>query len=125
MTSEPTDMQKAFMDALMAGETPAEAKRIAGYSEHTATRKILTGVQDHFIEYVGYELMVQMPKAVQALVTQLESPSPMGATQIAAAREVLDRAGLTKKEKAVHEISAPNGLFILPAKSKPNEDNHG
>jgi hypothetical protein len=61
-------------------------------------------------------LAMNAPKAAFGIVGVLDDPSAMGArNSVAAAREILDRTGLVKKEQV--EVTGPeNGLFILPPK---------
>jgi len=53
----------------------------------------------------------------------LHDPAAMGARNaVAAAREILDRSGLVKKEQV--EIKGPEGgIFILPPKQVEPDDN--
>lgn len=118
---ELTEQQEAFLDGLAKGLSPRAAIIEAGYAPNTTTKKVMEGVKDHIIDYMGLELAAQLGKAVNAIADQLDSPTPTGATQISAAREVFDRAGITKKEKMVVEHETPNGLFILPPKDKGDE----
>ena len=62
------------------------------------------------------------PKAAFGIVDVLDDPSSMGARNaISAAREVLDRTGLVKKEQV--EVTGTNGgILILPPKTAANDD---
>ena len=62
-------------------------------------------------------LAMNAPKAAFRIVDLLDDPSAMGARNaISAAREVLDRTGLVKKEQV--EVTAnTGGMFILPPKT--------
>lgn len=52
----------------------------------------------------------------------LDDPSSMGARNaISAAREILDRTGLVKKEQ-VEVTGTSGGIFILPPKTAANEN---
>ena len=56
-------------------------------------------------------------KAAFGIVDVLDDPSAMGArNSIAAAREILDRTGLVKKEQ-VEVTNKGGGVFILPQKA--------
>ena len=57
------------------------------------------------------------PKAAFGIVDVLDDPQAIGAhNSISAAREVLDRTGLVKKEQL--EVTANiSGIFILPLKT--------
>ena len=65
-------------------------------------------------------LALNAPKAAFGIVDVLDDPSALGARNaIQAAREVLDRSGLVKKEQ-VEVTTNSGGMFILPPKS--NDD---
>ena len=61
------------------------------------------------------------PRAAFCIVDVLDDPAAMGARNaISAAREILDRTGLVKKEQV--EVSGnTGGIFILPPKTS-NDD---
>ena len=67
-------------------------------------------------------LAMNAPKAAFEIVGVLDDPSAMGARNaISAAREVLDRTSLVKKEQV--EVTAnTGGMFILPPKTTANEN---
>ena len=58
------------------------------------------------------------------MVGVLDDPTALGAkNSVAAAKEVLDRIGIVKKEKLEISSEEGNGIFILPAKrSASTED---
>jgi len=63
-------------------------------------------------------LAMNAPKAAWGMVDVLNDPSAMGARNtVSAAREILDRTGLIKKEQV--EVKNTGGaMFILPPKSE-------
>ena len=62
-------------------------------------------------------LAVNAPKAAFGIADVLNDPSSLGARNaIPAAREVLDRSGLVKKEQ-IEVTSNSGGLFVLPPKT--------
>ena len=67
-------------------------------------------------------LAMNAPKTAFGIVDVLDDPSSLGASNaISAAREVLDRTGLVKKEQV--EVTRTNGgIFILPPKTAANEN---
>ena len=61
------------------------------------------------------------PEAAFGIVEVLNDPSSLGAKNaISAAREVLDRSGLVKKEQ-IEVTNTGGGMFILPPKTS-NDD---
>ena len=118
-----TDKQSAFLEALV-GEARGNiraAMDIAGYSKTTATSEVVGPLKEEITERAGMMLAINAPKAAFGIIDVLDDPSSLGARNaISAAREVLDRTGLVKKEQV--EITAnTGGMFILPPKTA-NDD---
>ena len=114
-----TDKQSAFLEALL-GEARGNirlAMDIAGYSKTTATSEVVSPLKEEITERAGMMLAINAPKAAFGIIDVLDDPSSLGARNaISAAREVLDRTGLVKKEQV--EITAnTGGMFILPPKT--------
>jgi hypothetical protein len=114
-----TDKQSAFLEALL-GEARGNirlAMDIAGYSKTTATSEVVGPLKEEITERAGMMLAINAPKAAFGIIDVLDDPSSLGARNaISAAREVLDRTGLVKKEQV--EITANTGvMFILPPKT--------
>ncbi|OAH06603.1 hypothetical protein pfor_25c2652 [Rhodobacteraceae bacterium SB2] len=122
-TKELTDKQAAFLEALL-GEARGNiraAMNIAGYSKTTATTEVVGPLREEITERAGMMLAINAPKAAFGIIDVLDDPSALGARNaISAAREVLDRTGLVKKEQV--EVSGnAGGIFILPPKTA-NDD---
>lgn len=121
---ELTNMQEAFLEALM-GEAQGNiraAMRAAGYSDTTKTHEVVGPLRDQIIERASMMLAMNAPKAAFGMIGVLDDPSALGArNQINAAKEVLDRTGLIKKEQI--EVKATGGgMFILPPKNTDDLD---
>ena len=122
-TKELTDKQAAFLEALL-GEARGNirlAMDMAGYSKSTKTTEVVAPLKEEITERAGMMLAMNAPKAAFGIVDVLADPSALGARNaISAAREVLDRSGLVKKEPV--EVSGnAGGIFILPPKTA-NDD---
>ena len=122
-TKELTDKQAAFLEALL-GEARGNirlAMDMAGYSKSTKTTEVVAPLKEEITERAGMMLAMNAPKAAFGIVDVLDDPSALGARNaISAAREVLDRSGLVKKEQV--EVSGnADGIFILPPKTA-NDD---
>ena len=121
-----TEKQLTFLDALMgeAGGNIRKAMDIAGYSKTTKSGEVVKNLREEIIERASLMLAMNAPKAAFGIIGVLDDPSAMGARNaVAAAREVLDRSGLVKKEQV--EVKGPEGgVFILPPK-KSEEDGLG
>jgi hypothetical protein len=118
-----TEQQERFLDALM-GEAQGDirgAMRIAGYSENTRTAEVVSGLKEEIVERATFMLAMNAPKAAFGMVGVLNDPTTLGArNQINAAKEVLDRVGIIKKEQV--EVKATGGgMFILPPKNSDDE----
>lgn len=114
-----TDKQLLFLDALMgeAGGNIRKAMDIAGYAKTTKSGEVVKNLREEVIERASLMLAMNAPKAAFGIIGVLDDPSAMGArNSISAAREILDRTGLVKKEQ-VEVTSQGGGMFILPPKS--------
>jgi len=115
-----TEKQLTFLDALMgeAGGNIRKAMDIAGYSKTTKSGEVVKNLREEIIERASLMLAMNAPKAAFGIVGVLDDPSAMGArNSISAAREILDRTGLVKKEQ-VEVTSQGGGVFILPPKTE-------
>ena len=116
MTNNFTNKQQDFLEALI-GEVRGSiraAMDIAGYSKSTKTAEVVGPLKDEITERAGMILAMNAPKAAFGIVDVLYDPSAMGARNaISAAREILDRTGLVKKEQ-VEVTTNTGGMFILP-----------
>lgn len=114
-----SEKQLAFLEA-MAGEARGhigQAIRMAGYGEGVASRDVVPYLQDELIAISEYILAYNAPKAAFGMAGVLDDPTALGAkNSVAAAKEVLDRVGIVKKEKLEVSSEDGNGIFILPAK---------
>ena len=120
-----TEKQNAFLEALV-GEARGDirsAMRSAGYSDSTKVHEVVNPLRDEIVERASMMLAMNAPRATFSMIDVLHDPAAMGARNaVAAAREILDRSGLVKKEQV--EIKGPEGgIFILPPKQAEPVDN--
>ena len=118
-----TENQQKFLEVLFdeAGGDVVSAKKIAGYSENTPTRLIVESLKDEISEATRSYFSRTAPKAAMAMVSALSDPTELGIKdKMAAAKDLLDRAGLGKVEK-VDVSSSGGGIFYLPPKEGKNE----
>ena len=114
-----TEKQEAFLDHLFsdARGNVRVAMDLAGYSKTTAMGEVVGSLKEKIIERSQMMLALNAPKAVFGITDILDDPSAMGAkNSIAAAKEVLDRTGLVKKEQVEVKTNG-GGMFILPPKT--------
>ena len=114
-----TEQQTAFLNALFgdAHGSPKKAGEIAGYSEHSYP-KVLRALKDEIIQRAEEVLASYSPKATMGLVRALDEDgqTPAANIRVEAAKQILDRVGLTKKEKVDVNVKSISGIFILPPK---------
>lgn len=113
-----TEQQSAFLDALF-GEAQGDAvkaKKIAGYSNNSATSAITSALKDHIYERTKEYIAVNGPKAAFAVTGVIADPTAIGnKDKLAAAKDILDRGGYKPTEEV--KVTA-NPLFILPDKKE-------
>ena len=118
-----TENQQKFLEVLFdeAGGDVVTAKHLAGYSENTPTRLIVEALKDEISEATRTFFSCTAPKAAMAMVQALYDPTELGIKdKMAAAKDLLDRAGLGKVDK-VDVSSSGGGIFYLPPKEGKNE----
>jgi|21_taG_2_1085346.scaffolds.fasta_scaffold02258_3 hypothetical protein len=115
---ELSERQQALIDFLM-GEAKGNirvAMDMAGYSKNTSTMTAIAPIKNEVVDAAQLMLAMNAPKAAVGMVGIIDDPSALGAKNVvAAAKEVLDRAGVIRKEK-LEISSAEGGMFILPPK---------
>ncbi len=123
---ELTDQQKSFLTALFgnAKGNPKKAGEIAGYSEHSYP-KVIRALKDEIIQRAEEVMASYSPKATMGLVNALEEDgsTPNASIRVEAAKQILDRVGLTKKEKVDINVRSVSGIFILPPKDGERAEN--
>ena len=116
---ELTEQQKTFISALFgeANGNPKQAGEIAGYAE-TSYPNIVKSLKDIIIEKAEGVMALHSPKAVMGLVNALDEDgmTPAANIRIEAAKQILDREGIVKREKVDIKAQVAHGIFILPPK---------
>lgn len=112
-----TDQQKKFLQAYAECKSIHQAERIAGYADGTGW-SVLRRYREYFLDLVLQQLVDAAPDAVTKLVAMLgdEANAPGANTRLEAIKQVLDRAGIVKREKVEIETSQ-GGIFFLPQKT--------
>jgi hypothetical protein len=128
MNSEEKEKRKQFFISLLftavedggAGGNPNLAKKLAGYSEYTSTQQLLQLYEEDLEKATRRFIAEVAPESVFSVLNVMRTPSQIGAKEkLAAAKDLLDRAGFVKTEKV--EVNTSGGLFILPAKQEEEE----
>ena len=123
MARQLTENQQKFLEVLFdeANGDVVSAKKLAGYSENTPTRLIVESLKEEIADATRTYFSRSAPKAAFAMTQALYDPTELGIKdKMAAAKDLLDRAGLGKVEK-VDVNSSGGGVFILPSKEGKNE----
>lgn len=113
-----TELQAMFLEHLM-GEAKGNIRKamtLAGYSKSTKTSEVVGPLREEITDRASMMLAMNTPKAAFGIVDVLDDPTGLGARNaISAAREVLDRSGLIKKEQ-IEVTNNGGGMFVLPPK---------
>lgn len=117
-----TERQQKFLDVLFdeAGGDVVLAKKLAGYSESTATSHVVDALRDEIADRTRSFFARTAPKAAVSMANAIVDPTELGIKEkMVAAKDLLDRAGLGKVEKV--DVTSGGGIFYLPAKEGTNE----
>ena len=118
-TTELTEKQKTFLSVLFgeAQGDPRTAAEIAGYAP-TSYPKVVHGLKDQIIERAETVLAAHSPKAALSIANAIDDDGSMPGASIRmeAAKQILDRVGIIKREKIDINAKIAHGIFILPAK---------
>jgi len=123
MAKELDERQKKFLEILFeeAAGNPVVAKRMAGYSEGYSTKELINSLKEEIAEATTLYIAMNAPRAACAIISGIDSPTQLGLKEkLSAAKDMLDRAGHVKTDKV--QVEATNGIMILPAKDKTEED---
>ena len=119
-----TDTQEKFLDALFgeAQGNPRRAGELAGYSEHSYP-KVLRNLKDEIVKRAENYLAIHSAKAATKMVNMLEEDgtTPHASIRMEAAKQILDRIGVVKKDQLDVNMNLKHGMFILPAKDEVEE----
>jgi len=120
---ELTEQQQSFINALFgeAQGNPKKAGEIAGYAP-SSYPKVVKALKDEILERAEYSLALNSAKAVKGLVDALDEDgkTPGVNIRMEAAKQILDRVGLVKKDKIDINAQVAHGIFILPPKDATN-----
>ena len=116
-----TEQQQTFLSTL-ATSAKGDIDRaldIAGYKE-TSYYNVIQSLKDEIIDVATKILAKSAPQASQKLVEILNSddPIPQVNAKLQAAQTLLDRVGVSKRDKLDVTHTATSGIFLLPEKEK-------
>lgn len=113
-----TEQQQLFLDALQpCGGKIRAAMTVAGYAPGTPERYIINLLYEEIVDIANKLLAASAIEAALGLTGVLGEPEKLGnANVINAAKEILDRGGVTKKSEDSVKVDTSGGILILPAK---------
>ena len=115
-----TEKQQKFLDCLIETKgNPKEAAELAGYSTGSHYQ-VIKALKDEIIDLATDVLANSAPEAAFKLVDIMKTdrPIPQIGNKLQAAQTILDRVGVTKKERLEVNHTSTGGVFILPAKKE-------
>lgn len=118
MAKSLTENQQKFLDVLYeeAQGDIRVAMDLAGYSKATPKKDVTGPLAEEITELTMKFIAESSTKAVYSMYSVMADPTKLGNKEkMAAAKDILDRAGFAKTEKVEVKTSEP--LFILPAKN--------
>lgn len=127
---ELTELEKKFLSCLMDDEHRGnirKAMKTAGYAATVPSSTILRQLNDEIIDLAKQTVAAYSGAAVFATIDVMEEGGGLGASnKLAAAKSILDRAGINKKDDQDINLKVPSGgLVILPAKEYDKPDSLG
>ena len=125
---ELTDMQKAFLVHLMSDEAkgdPRKAMTLAGYQPGSDVMYLIRSLRKEILEVAEEYIAGHAGRAAFGMVGVMDDAlDPAVKERMVAMKEVMDRAGLIKKD-GLHSLAdiGAGVIFVLPAKKEaPDED---
>ena len=122
---ELTPRQQALLDTLPeVGYDPLAAAKAVGYvNPYDAVRSVTKEIRQIADEMIANSSL----EAVSTIKNIMTSEVPLAGSKdkLEAAKTLLDRAGLAKKETIQHEHKVSGGVFILPEKDNASETIEG
>ena len=119
-----TNTQEKFLDVLFgeAKGDPRKAGELAGYSENSYP-KVLRNLKSEIVSRAETYLATHSAKAATKMVDMLDEDgtTPHANIRMEAAKQILDRIGIVRKDQIDINMKSLHGIFILPAKDEPKE----
>ena len=120
-----TNSQEKFLNVLFgeARGNPKRAGELAGYSDHSYP-KVLRNLKSEIISRAENYLATHSAKAATKMVDMLDEDgtTPHASIRMEAAKQILDRIGIVRKDQIDINMKSLHGIFILPAKDNIDKD---
>ena len=100
-----------------------KAGELAGYSEHSYP-KVVRNLKQEIISRAENYLATHSAKAATKMVDMLDEDgtTPHANIRMEAAKQILDRIGIVRKDQIDINMKSLHGIFILPAKDNIDKD---
>jgi len=119
-----TEKQKSFIQYLVHdGLGTMAALEKAGYSKYSLP-DVMDNLREAIVDETEVWLATHAPGAARKLVSHMEeddSVMPGAEKRLEAAKQILDRVGLTKRERTQTIQGTQLGIVFLPPKEHGNE----
>lgn len=120
MSKELTEKQKEFIRLVVYENLkPSDAAKKAGYSDKTLAHLITDALRQEIIDETERMMATHVPSAARVLIDQLDPEKalePGSEKRANAATQLMDRTGLTKRERPQQIQQGAIGVVFLPAK---------
>ena len=116
-TRKLTEKQQSFLDYLIeTGGNPKQAAELAGYSGNHY--QVIQTLREEIVDLASDVLARSAPQAAFKLIEVMNSDKsmPQVNTKLQAAQTILDRVGVSKRERLDVNHNVNGGIFILPEK---------
>ena len=124
-----TEQERIFIDALYDPEInpfhdPDIAKKVAGYDSNVSCVSIMRKVKEQVKDDTHNYFVSRSPYAAKLIhdIASSKINVPGQDKLLNAAVQILDRAGIVKKEKQQLEVKASDGIVIIPAINTGRQD---
>lgn len=111
------EKQEAFLELLFDKEvsSPEEAAKLAGYTCSVASIMNSKALTKAVLERSQSFTALHAPSAIMSILNVMSKPQMRGAANaLNAAKEILDRGGLVKKDKLEVESTQKTAIVVLP-----------
>jgi len=115
-----TEQQTRFLEAFEEEFDVDAALISAGYNP-TSKYKVVKSLADEILALTQSYLALHSPGAARQIVDRMETgglEDPASKAKFEAAKGVLDRVGIGKREIVQHEGEVMHGVVLLPAKTE-------
>lgn len=112
---EYTEKQLNFLKAY---SKTLDIKSAAEEAEYKSADTVVASLREEIITIAENYLAINAGKAIDTVVSALDADGvPQLAQRLDAAKTILDRIGIVKKDKIQVEANVEGGIFVFPAKT--------